>query len=528
MSFVSVGKVDDFPVGEMREIEVAPERHVLVFNNEGRITATGHKCSHYGAPLVRGSFMNGSVRCPWHGACFNVETGDIEDFPGCESIPTYEVVVNEQDVSVKIEEEYTLKVTPPMVSKADDDERLFVIVGAGCAGGICAETLRQNGYTGRILVISKENNPPYDRTKLSKNLGADIDQILVRSAAFYENIQVELMLGTEVVELNPTTKTVKTNNGQEFVYDKCLVATGGDSQRLKFIPGWDGSNVYPLRTIEEANAINAAVEGKNVVLVGSSFIGMEVATAIQGKAASVTVMGMESVPFERVLGTEVGGILQACHEHRGVKFELGAVAQEFKQVDGVVTNIITKDGRDIPCDVVVLGAGVVPATDFIVEAEGLQKEKDRSIMVDEFLNSGCDGLYIAGDIARVPFIVDDHPVRIEHYGYAQTQGKIAGINMANEANVKSIKEHIPFFWTAQIGKSIRYAGHAFEYDEVLVDSANEIDNENPVFAAYYIRDGIALAICTLGRDPLAAEFSQKMKAGQFLTKEDILSTMSNL
>jgi len=249
---------------------------------------------------------------------------------------------------------------------------------------------------------------------------------------------------------------------------------------------------------------------------------METASCIINIAKSVTVIGMEVVPFERVLGKDIGAILQKFHENNGVKFVMEAVAQEFvKNDEGQVIKVVLKDGKgEFPCDVVILGAGVVPATNFIVK-DKVKKERDQSINVDEYLYTGKDGLYCGGDIARYPWkYLPGLTIRIEHWGMAQIHGKVVARNMVR-GNVQKC-ENIPFFWTAQYQKTLKYAGHALQYQSVIIDDGGEpIAFDNPKFAAYYINNGVAVAICAMNRDPICSQFSEILNAGILITEQQL-------
>jgi len=521
----TVATVDELQDGEMKECSLG-EGKILLIKRNGEFHAIGNKCTHYGASLITGALCDNRIRCPWHGACFNIETGDIEDFPGLDSIPTYDVRVEGNDIIVRAPPALLKKpsVTQDMTRRYMEEQKVFVIIGGGCAGATCAETLRKEGFTGRIVMINRENHYAYDRPKLSKNMAIPLDKITLRSAEFYENFDIEILNGVQVTELDPDTKSVKLSDGSDITYDKCVIATGADPQRLRFIPGNDGANIYPLRTIEDAHTIYNVVDGKNVLIVGSSFIGMETASCISKKASSITVIGMEKVPFERVLGLEIGEIMQRFHEINGVRFVMNAIVQEFVKQDNIVVSIKIKDGPELPCDVIILGAGVLPATDF-VHNEKINKERDRSIIVNEFLNTGKDGLYAAGDIARYPFhLMDGKTVRIEHWGMAQIQGALVAKNMVHGDINKCL--NIPFFWTTQYTKSLRYAGHALEYQRVIMDfGADPLSYENPKFAAYYINNGKVLAMCTMNRDPLCSQVAELLNKGITITEEMLDSSM---
>jgi len=214
-----VAKVSDLKNGEMKEVELG-EGKVLLVKEHDKIFATGTKCTHYGAPLKTGSLCNGRIRCPWHGACFNVATGDIEDFPGMDSIHTFKVTIKGEDVIVSASESQLkdFKKAPSKGSCSASDQRLFLLVGGGPASAECAETLRAEGFTGKIIVVCKENVLPYDRPKLSKAMSSTADKILLRPAEFYKERNIEFLLGVEVTELDAATKTATLSNGNKLQY----------------------------------------------------------------------------------------------------------------------------------------------------------------------------------------------------------------------------------------------------------------------------------------------------------------------
>jgi len=256
---------------------------------------------------------------------------------------------------------------------------------------------------------------------------------------------------------------------------------------------------------------------------------MEVACCIVKKSKLVTVVGMESVPFERVLGSAVGSIMQQFHERQGIKFIMNAVAKEFqKGTDNYVHTVVLKDDTKLVADIIIIGAGVVPVTSFVKDSPSIKREKDRSVIVDKYLYTGADGLYAAGDIARFPLsLLDNEYVRIEHYGIAQSQGAVAALNMIAPTHNHPFT-NVPFFWTSQHGKSFRYVGHALKYDKVILDTLGEaIDPSNPKFVAYYCHNDIVVAVCTVQRDPIAAQVAEIMNAKITLRAEDIQGAISS-
>jgi NADPH-dependent 2,4-dienoyl-CoA reductase/sulfur reductase-like enzyme/nitrite reductase/ring-hydroxylating ferredoxin subunit len=496
VSEVIEGEMHEFPSGDS---------NVLLTKEGKEIYAVASKCSHLGAPLKSGVYSNGRVRCPWHGACFSTKTGDVEDFPCSDGISAYKVRVANGRVFVKGTPESfkSHKRTMNMCKKDAANSKVFLILGGGPAGITCAEGLRRNGFTGRVIIVCKEKALPYDRTKLSKAMSSPADAIALRKKEFLDQHGIEALVGVEATALDTVAKKVTLSNGSTQAYDGLLIATGTNA-RLLPIPGKDLKHIYPVRVTTEANEIVKHCEGKKVVIVGSSFIGMEAASCISKKAASVVVIGMEAVPFERVLGAQVGAVLQKLHETNNISFRLNQKpVKEFHGKDGNVSAVVLDSGEVLPAELVILGAGVIPATDFIKD---IPKFRDGSIVVDEFFRvPDKPGVYVAGDIARFPYWLTGESVRVEHYGMAMYQGE----TVAKHFNGKpQPARSVPFFWTVLYGKSLRYAGHATSYDDIILHG----DVPGMAFVAYYCRAGQVISVSTMGKDPYAAAAAELLGA----------------
>ncbi|KAG7154387.1 apoptosis-inducing factor 3-like [Homarus americanus] len=470
-------KEEDLPQDGMKTFEVEGGK-VLVVHHKGQLSALGSKCSHYGAPLETGVLCNGRV-----------------------SIPKYGIEV--VDGEVKITASKTLlaadKRVKTLARRDPDNPSNFVVIGGGAAGASCVETLRQEGYSGRLVMITPEYHLPYDRPKLSKAMDLTPDKISLRSSEFYESCDIEILQGISAERVDTEGKMVHLSSGEELPYDKIFIATGGKPRRLG-ISGDDLPEVYVIRTPEDSNAISAAASGKHAVIVGTSFIAAYLAT--NERAASVTIIGYTSVPFQRSLGLEVGGRIQALFEEQGVKFINGA-------------KVVLDTGETIPADVVVTGVGVVPNTEFLKSSD-ISLNGAAYVTVNEFLETSVPDVFCGGDIAAFPlFIVDGASVAIGHWQVALGHGRTAALNMLDrESEVKSV----PFFWTVLFGKSLRYTGHG-EYDDVIIGG----DLENLSFIAYYCRGDRVVALASLGKDPAAAKYAEMLQQGTFLTKEQVVN-----
>ncbi|XP_027050608.1 apoptosis-inducing factor 3-like [Pocillopora damicornis] len=512
---VNVGQYDDcLQDGTMRTIDIGEGKALLVREN-GEYSAVGHKCTHYGAPLSTGHLSNGRVRCPWHGACFNVKTGDIEDFPGLDSLPKFEVVIKNDNVIIRAHpEQFTSHKRVKTMVKEDTscDKRVFVIIGGGGAAMKAAETLREEGFRGRVIMITKEAHLPYDRPILSKKLAATADSLKLRSMEFLKDHDIELMTKTEATALDNNQKTVTLSNGTVLNYDSVLIATGGKPRSLS-IPGSDLENIFLLRSPEDANQIASFVPGKNVVIIGTSFIGMELASNFADKAASVTCVGRSSIPFANVLGEKIGAMLKKTHESKGVKFITDAAASSFKGDRGKLTAVCFNNGTEVPADICIQGVGVSPSTDFLKKSSVPQTSRG-DVIVDKYMKA-CEGVFAAGDIAHFPLkMLDWEKVTIGHWQISHKHGLTAARNMlgGNEEI-----DTIPFFWTSQYGKSIRYCGHAHSFDDVLIDGS--VDEQK--FTAYFAKGDKILAVATMGPGNAAAKAADEMFEGKMRSASEI-------
>lgn len=505
-----VAQVGDLQAGQMQQVSVDKTR-ILLVRVEGQFHALGANCTHYGAPLHTGVLSGNRIVCPWHNACFNVVTGDQQQPPGLESLPRYRVEVEGNDVVVWVPEKRQFTRTPEMVNQDQDiDQRLFVILGTGAAGANAAETLRQAGFQGRVVMVTAEAKLPYDRPKLSKQYlegKAPEKSLPLRSLEFYENHGIEILTDTLATRVDPAQKTISFAGGDTLRYNSLLLATGGQARTLK-VPGAELSQIFTLRSFADSDVILAAAEqGQQVVVIGSSFIGMEVAASLTQQGSSVTVVSPESVPFEKVLGPEVGRVFQQEHERQGVTFRLETKAERFEG-DNRVQAAVLDNGDRLPADLVVVGIGVEPVTDYLT---GVNLNADGSVSTDEYLRVR-EGLYAAGDMARFPLA--GQPTRIEHWRLAAQQGRIAAQNMAGNQVAFT---GVPFFWTGQFDLTLRYVGHAETWDQVLIQG----DLSEADFLAYYIQDQQVRAVAGINRDREIAALSELMRLDQMPAVADL-------
>uniref|UniRef100_A0A7N8YEC9 Apoptosis inducing factor mitochondria associated 4 n=1 Tax=Mastacembelus armatus TaxID=205130 RepID=A0A7N8YEC9_9TELE len=500
----------DLEDGQMREVTVGDQK-VLLVRTQGQYSAVGSQCSHYNAPLVKGALVGDRVRCPFHGACFNVRTGDIEEYPGLDCLPIYRVKVEDGKVYVSINKKsLTLtKRVKKMCSMVPDIKHTVLLVGGGPASLVCAETLRQNCYQGRVIIITKDTYPPFDKPKLSKAMNLDVSSILLRSGDFYQQYGIEVWTQKEVVSVNPADKTVKLSDGALQHYDQLLVSTGCKARPLN-CPGGDLKGVKLLQSYEDAKEIHSSCVGQKAVVIGASFIGMEVASYLSDKAASVSIVGSTRYPYERSLGPEVGKMTMQMLEEHNVKFYMNDAITEIRGEHSKVTPPVDQPIHG-PETKAICFSGVIPTSDFLT-GSGVKLDSRKAVIVDKFMRTNIPDVFSAGDVTTFPLTIrGDQRVNVGHWQMSQAQGRVAALNMLKKPTKI---ESVPFFWTVLLGKSIRYTGYGEGYTEIIFKGKVE----ERKFLAFYIKDEVVVAAASLMFDPAVARIAELMATGQVLTK----------
>ncbi|XP_053986029.1 apoptosis-inducing factor 3 isoform X1 [Hylaeus volcanicus] len=513
-----VCKETDIKENEMKLLPLGDAgTKILLIKQKGELHAIGTKCTHYGALLHTGALGDGRIRCPWHGACFNIKTGDIEDYPGLDSLPCYKVNVDDTGlVRVKANrKDLDLNRRVKKMSKLDaNNKTTVVIVGGGPAAATCAESLRQEGFTGNIVMVCKENTVPYDRVKVSKVLDFDIEQAALRPQSFYDDHSIQVKLGLEATGLNTSENVVTLSNNEILTYNYLFICTGS-KPRMPDIPGINLSNIYVLRNYTDSHAIHSKLsDKKHIVILGLGFIGMEAAAYCVSKCASVTIVGRGTIPLQSVFGTAIGNRVREEFEAKGIKFIFKNnitqfVAKEDKE-DTVGTVILT-DGTVLPADIAIIGIGSTFYTDWIKDSS-IEMLQDGSVIVNKHLKTNVENVYAGGDIAYAPlFDSDSTSAAIGHYSLAHYHGKIAALNIcAKSTELNSV----PYFWTTLFGKSYRYTGYG-KPDKIRIYGSLE----NLEFFAYYIKDGKIIAMSSVGADPVVSDFANFLYEGNSLTDE---------
>ena len=464
---------------------------VLLVRRGAQVFAIGATCTHYGGPLGEGRIDGDVVVCPWHHACFSLETGEAVGAPALNPVATWDVAVRDGLVTLGAKREADALSARGRTASGPDS---IVIVGAGAAGSAAAEQLRKEGYVGRVVLVDPDTTAPYDRPNLSKDYlagSAPEEWIPLRASGFHEERGIE-RVHDRVVGIDRARRTVQLESGASLEYGALLLATGAEPRRLP-VPGAERPHVHVLRSLDDCRAlIDAVKSARHVAVLGAGFIGMEAAASLRARGLDVTVVAPEDVPLGRVLGAEVGAELRRAHEAAGVKFRLGRTASSIGEHD-----VTLDDGAQLRADVVLIGAGVAP---LVALAESAGLEIDRGVVVDERLRTSDPSIWAAGDIARWPDAHTGERIRVEHWVVAQRQGQAAARSMlGREARF----DDVPFFWTRQFDLGVNYVGHASGWDRI---DARETTGGGRVFR--YLRGERLLAVATINDDAasLAAEF----------------------
>ena len=342
------------------------------------------------------------------------------------------------------------------------DRKRFVIVGAGLAGAKAAETLREEGFDGQLVLIGDEAERPYERPPLSKEYlrGEVGDKPYVHPDAFYGEHQIDLLTSTRVTGIDLGVSEILLEGDRRLGYDRLLLATGSVPRRLH-VPGADLDGIHYLRTVGDSELIGERIErGQRLVVVGSGWIGAEIAASARQKGCEVTMIEMASLPLEGVLGPELGRIYLDLHRDHGVEFLPETTVERFEGT-GSVERVLTRDGAVIDTEFVVVGIGVAPRTG-LAETAGLRI--DNGVIVDERLESNAPGVFAAGDVAnaRNPFY--GRHLRVEHWANALNQGPAAARSMLGQ---DVSYDEIPYFFSDQYDAGMEYSGYATEWDEVV-------------------------------------------------------------
>lgn len=460
------------------------DQDVLLVRSGSEIFAIDPHCSHYHGPLAEGLVAADGIRCPWHHACFDLRTGEAVRAPALSPLAVWQV--EEQGGRIVVRQKRDQP--KPRGKGLVDALGSIVIVGGGAAGFAAADMLRRQEFHGSIVMLSDDTAPPVDRPNLSKDYlagSAPEDWLPLRPDGSYAEAAIDLRLNAEVISIDTKARHVVVAGGTTIPYDRLLLATGAEPVRLP-IPGADQPHVHVLRTLDDCRAIIALTKGaRRAIVIGASFIGLEVAASLRARNIEVHVVGLEARPMERVLGPEMGDFIRALHEQHGVIFHLD---DTLVAIDGKRATL--KSGGVLEADIVVVGVGVRPRL-ALAEQAGLKL--DRGVAVNGFLETSIPEIFAAGDIARWPDPHTGENIRVEHWVVAERQGQTAARNMLGQ---RERFDAVPFFWSQHYDVPINYVGHAEAWDEIAIDG----DIAAKDCLLQYKRSGRVLAVASIYRD----------------------------
>ncbi|MEJ2218677.1 MAG: FAD-dependent oxidoreductase [Gemmatimonadota bacterium] len=468
---------------------------VLLVRRGDEVHAVSAACTHWGGPLAEGLVDDDEVHCPWHHACYSLRTGEALGAPAMNPLARWDVEIDDGTVRVTGKQE-----ADPLEDhgRHADGPESVVIIGAGAAGAATTEMLRRQGYDGRVVLVDPEETAPYDRPNLSKDYlagNAPEEWIPLRSADFWREHDVQRVVA-EAEAIATDDHTVALSNGDTVSYGALVLATGAQPVRLD-VPGADAAHVHVLRSLDDSRSIIAAAKkAERAVVVGASFIGMEVAAALRARDVHVDVVAPEHVPFARTLGEKLGRWVQSLHEDHGVAFHLGRTVSRIED-----SRVLLDDRTELPADLVVVGIGVRPDVR-LAEAAGL--EVDDGVVVDEYFRSSAPDVYAVGDIARYPDPRTGERIRLEHWVVAERQGQAVARTIAGRGKPFT---DTPFFWTDQYDVPIAYVGYARTWDAIELDGKPG-DGD---FEARFLADDVEMAHVSYFRDHASLEMERKMR-----------------
>ncbi len=486
----------ELPEGGMLVGHVGAEP-VLLARRGADVFAVAAFCTHYHGPLADGLIVDDTVRCPWHHACFDLKTGEALQAPALSPLDCWTVEQRDEKIFVR---ENRAQARAQSRVKPGAPNRI-VIVGGGGAGFAAAEMLRRSNFEGEIVMLSSDDAPPVDRPNLSKDYlagSAPEEWVPLRAENFYSENAIDLRLRATVADIDAAAREVALAGGERIPFDRLLLATGAEPVRPS-IAGAKPSDVLLLRSLSDSRAIiERAKTARRAVVLGASFIGLEVAASLRARDIEVHVVAPEECPMERILGPELGAFIRTLHEEHGVVFHLQNTASAMEG-----GKVRLSGGGVVEADLIVAGVGVRPRVE-LAERAGLRV--DRGVVVDAHLETSAPGIFAAGDIARWPYFLTGEAIRVEHWVVAERQGQVAALNMIGERENFAAA---PFFWSQHYDVPINVVGHAETFDELAVEG----DIAGKDCLVRFKRSGRTLAVASIFRDVASLEAEVSFERG---------------
>ncbi|EGR30814.1 hypothetical protein IMG5_122850 [Ichthyophthirius multifiliis] len=531
--------------GEKIEVQLDPEdpdSTVLVCKVDETYFCVSNKCPIFGAPLSKGHLFKDKIVCPQHNTQFSVKSGYVEGGPVFDGLQRFQITEKDGKLRIKVpKNKLNIPKNMKMVKYDINNKQKYVIIGGGPAGLSAAETLRQCGFSGKIIIVNKEKYLAYDRTVLSKNVFfSRIKDLQFRQKDFLDNYGIEILNEEEVVEINSERKFVETKNKNHIHFDKLLISSGSEPvvfecfQEL-FQQNKEINNLVTLREYQDVVKIRKQIlvqneknkkpkiqQKKNILIVGASFNGMESASSIKEflkENANITIIDINQQPYERLLGKEVGNAIKENFKQNGVNFLMNCTIKDFKEEDNKIQTVTLSTGEVLKPDLVLLGTGTLPNTKFV--GQEVEKDEFGAIKTDSFLQSSNESIYAAGDVACYPYHFTGERIRSEHINSSVYQGYIAALNMYGKLTPV---QQIPFFWTGFFGKQLHYTGFVKNYDEVYIQG----DLKKLEFLAWYLKNDKVLAVASVNQGPVGILINEAMRLNLLPSAMDIKKGRVNL
>lgn len=505
---IDLGKRSDYREGKLYGVEHG-DKLILVTKTQKGLCVCGGECPHYGAPLHEGHLEGKTLTCPWHNARFDVESGKVLDPPALDDLETYQVEGNDGKDELSV----TGKTEPQIPRPGTLSEKRFILVGAGASANAAAEALRREGFDGHITLITSEKDKPYDRTIISKGLisGAMPEKLLpLRGDKFYKELKIDVKTDLTVTEVDGDNRTVICDNGEKFLGDAVLLASGGVPKTLD-IPGIDSPSVYTVRSAEGARKIKKDIKKKErVAVIGAGFIGTELAVDLARGGWKVSQAAPESGPMALLFGERIAGRIREFHDPQGITYYFGNTLDKITEGPSGELTLALSGGETVTADAVIVAVGIVPAVGFLERSGFTVKD---GIPVARNFETEKPGIFASGDIALYPYRHISDPVRIEHWVEAERQGQTAARGMLGK---QAEQDAAPFFWTKQGDFALKYTGFPVKWDRIAYRGKVETDS----FTAGFYRDDKLVGAASYGMQDALIEMEQIITQGVKLTYEN--------
>jgi NADPH-dependent 2,4-dienoyl-CoA reductase/sulfur reductase-like enzyme/nitrite reductase/ring-hydroxylating ferredoxin subunit len=516
LNFVETISFDDLAEGQLREVPVGPDQKndiVLLCKVDGQIYAVGPKCTHLGAPLLRGVIFGDRLYCPYHLASFSIKDGYHDMGPTYRALPTYKVEIRNGKIFVQVPKKLDNGGRDvPMSTRDPNNQEHYVLVGGGPASLAAAETLRQAGFKGKITMITKEAALPYDRTMLTKIPLKSDEKLEIRKKDFFDKYGIDVLNNAEVIKVDLENNQVALKDSSHIKYSKLLLAPGVRA-RTPQITGNDLKGIFTIRELSGIKNLQDYVKDnspKNVIIVGGSFIGAEAASALKldNPNLNITILNREKALYFRNLGETVGHMMDKFVTSNGVDVKNKTVVSQIKGHDGKINQVVLDDGSTLPADLLIFGTGTTFNTDFLTDDI---KDPSGAISVDKHFRTKKDNVYAIGDAA---ILKDFGNVNVQHYSEAINQGAYAAWNMVGRN-----KPYVfaPFFWTRVFNKGLQFVGVPKEFDEIVLKG----DLGKQEFVAVYCQKDDCHSASGMGATKEIITFNHALRLGLPLKKEHV-------